>query len=167
MSTAIHISKSVREGSMSATDAVQSVLTAIKDRDRDLAAFVCVCDDYALKQAEQVDALVRENKRDLPLAGVPIAIKDNICTDFAPTTCASRILKDFRPPYSAHVTEKLIQAGAIIVGKTNLDEFAMGSSTENSASGTTRNPWDRQRVPGGETAANEMMVVTNAGMFMA
>jgi aspartyl-tRNA(Asn)/glutamyl-tRNA(Gln) amidotransferase subunit A len=162
LSTATSISQTVRSGGTTARETVQSSLSKIKTHDPDLSAFVCVCDDYALAQADRVDALVREGKGDLPLAGVPIAIKDNICTDFAPTTCASKILNNFKPPYAAHVTEQLIQAGAIIVGKTNLDEFAMGSSTENSAKQVTRNPWHRERVPGGSSGGSAVSVA--AGM---
>ena len=162
MPNATQLSNSVRQGTVSATDTVQTALSAIANRDDELGAFVSVCDDYALAQAEKVDAMVRDNTRNLPLAGVPIALKDNICTDFAPTTCASKILSTFHPPYSAHVTEKLVDAGAIIIGKTNLDEFAMGSSTENSAKRVTRNPWDRERVPGGSSGGSAVSVA--AGM---
>lgn len=162
MQTASEISKSVREGSATAKDSVEVALNAIADRDNALGAFVCVCNDSALSQAERIDAMSADEKRRLPLAGVPIALKDNICTDFAPTTCASKILDAFHPPYSAHVTEKLIDAGAIVVGKANLDEFAMGSSTENSATCVTRNPWDRERVPGGSSGGSAVSVA--AGM---
>jgi aspartyl-tRNA(Asn)/glutamyl-tRNA(Gln) amidotransferase subunit A len=160
--TASEISKSVREGTAIASDTVKSALNAITDRDQNLGAFICVCEDYALAQAERIDAMAADKKRALPLAGVPIALKDNICTDFAPTTCASKILERFHPPYSAHVTERLVDAGAIIIGKTNLDEFAMGSSTENSAKHITRNPWDRERVPGGSSGGSAVSVA--AGM---
>ncbi len=162
MTTASDISESVREGSATATETIKSALSAIAKRDKDLGAFVFVCEDHALKQADRIDGMAADDKRRLPLAGVPIALKDNICTDFAPTTCASKILDNFNPPYSAHVTKKLIEAGAIVIGKTNLDEFAMGSSTENSAKCITRNPWDRGRVPGGSSGGSAVSVA--AGM---
>jgi len=159
--TASEISKSIREGNATAADTVKAALRTIADRNDDLGAFIYVCDDHAIAQAERIDAMAVDERQQLPLAGVPIALKDNICTDFAPTTCASKILNAFRPPYSAHVTEKLVKAGAVIVGKTNLDEFAMGSSTENSAKCVTRNPWDRERVPGGSSGGSAVSVAAN------
>src|SRR4030095_598083 len=104
-------------------------------------------------------------RRGGPLAGVPVAIKDNLCTTFGATTCSSRILKNFRAPYDATVVRKLEDAGAVIVGKTNLDEFAMGSSTENSALRPTRNPWDTDRVPGGSSGGSAAALA--AGMCCA
>ena len=161
MPTASEISKSVHEGKSTAVDAVNSVLRAITNRNDELGAFVSVCEDHAIAQAKRIDALPADEKQRLPLAGVPIALKDNICTDFAPTTCSSKILASFNPPYSAHVTERLIDAGAVVVGKTNLDEFAMGSSTENSATCITRNPWDRERVPGGSSGGSAVSVAAD------
>ncbi len=160
MTTARDISKSVRDGNATAVDTAKSALNAIAEQDEELGAFVCVCEEHALAQAERIDAMAADERKKLSLAGVPIALKDNICTEFAPTTCASKILDTFKPPYSAHVTEKLVDAGAIIVGKTNLDEFAMGSSTENSAKCITRNPWDRDRVPGGSSGGSAVSVAS-------
>jgi aspartyl-tRNA(Asn)/glutamyl-tRNA(Gln) amidotransferase subunit A len=128
-----------------------------KDNER-LNAFITVDREGALKRAASMDAGIKDAIRSRPLAGVPVAIKDNLCTEGLPTTCASRILDGYVPPYTATVVKKLIDAGAIIVGKTNLDEFAMGSSTENSAYGPVRNPWNEEYVPGGSSGGSAVAV---------
>jgi aspartyl-tRNA(Asn)/glutamyl-tRNA(Gln) amidotransferase subunit A len=139
---------------MSARDAVEETLAAIDARDPELHAFLHVMGDEARAAADEVDA--RDDPG--PLAGKPIALKDNLCTRGIPTTCASKILDGWRPPYTATVVDRLVRAGAIPVGKTNLDEFAMGSSTENSAFGVTRNPHDPTRVPGGSSGGSAAAV---------
>ena len=146
---------------VSSVELTRQTLAAIDQRDPKVLAFNSTYPDLALEQARQVDA----GKSAGPLAGLPIAIKDNLCTIFGTTTCSSRMLANFRSPYEATVVRKLRQAGAVIVGKTNLDEFAMGSSTENSASRTTRNPWDLQRVPGGSSGGSAAALA--AGMCVA
>ena len=130
----------------------------IRQRDNDVHAFISVQRDRALKRAETIDKLDKSEKFLLPLCGVPVAVKDNLCTRDIPTTCASKILENFSPPYSATVVEALEKAGAVIVGKTNLDEFAMGSSTENSFFGPTRNPHSPAHIPGGSSGGSAAAV---------
>jgi aspartyl-tRNA(Asn)/glutamyl-tRNA(Gln) amidotransferase subunit A len=140
----------IRTRTISATELTRAVFERIAAHDGAVHAFNSTYADRSLRLAREVD----DGKRTGLLAGVPIALKDNICTTFGTTTCSSKMLANFRSPYDATVTKKLEEAGAIIVGKTNLDEFAMGSSTENSVFGPTRNPWDSQRVPGGSSGGS-------------
>lgn len=142
----------------SAVEITKEALSRIEQLEPKLHSFICVTADRALEQARQVDAKIAAGDDIGPLAGIPVGIKDNMCTRGIPTTCASRMLENFVPPYESTVTEKLLQAGAICVGKTNLDEFAMGSSTENSAFQRTANPWDLERVPGGSSGGSAAAV---------
>ncbi|MCD8486249.1 MAG: Asp-tRNA(Asn)/Glu-tRNA(Gln) amidotransferase subunit GatA [Desertifilum sp.] len=142
----------------SAVEIAQETLDRISTLEPKLHSFLCVTADRALEQAKAVDAKIAAGEEIGLLAGIPIAVKDNMCTQGIPTTCASRILKDFVPPYESTVTQKLFDAGAVMVGKANLDEFAMGSSTETSAYQVTANPWDLERVPGGSSGGSAAAV---------
>jgi aspartyl-tRNA(Asn)/glutamyl-tRNA(Gln) amidotransferase subunit A len=140
---------------------VEESLTAIRARNEELNVFLYVDEDGARAAAARVDEQVRRGEDPGLLAGVPIALKDNLCTTGIPTTCSSKILEGWQPPYNATVVDRLVAHGAISMGKTNLDEFAMGSSTENSAFGPTRNPLDPARVPGGSSGGSAAAVASN------
>ena len=143
----------LRRGEISAVELTQAVIKRIVEVDNQVKAYLTVTPESALKQAREADRR-RAAGEDHPLLGIPLAIKDIVCTKGVPTTCGSRILENFIPPYNATVIERLRQGGAVILGKTNLDEFAMGSSTENSGFFPTHNPWDLSRVPGGSSGGS-------------
>ncbi|MBI4717034.1 MAG: Asp-tRNA(Asn)/Glu-tRNA(Gln) amidotransferase subunit GatA [Planctomycetes bacterium] len=154
MGAIIDISRGVRAGVQSAEGAVRAALDRVHKANHSLNALLACDADRALERARALDAARVAGHDPGPLAGVPLALKDNICTPFGITTCGSRILGTFASQYAAHVVERLEFAGAVIIGKTNLDEFAMGSSTENSAFSPTRNPWDLARVAGGSSGGS-------------
>jgi aspartyl-tRNA(Asn)/glutamyl-tRNA(Gln) amidotransferase subunit A len=156
--TARQLAAAIAAGDITSTDATQAYLDAIDARDDEIGAYNEVFHTQALAQAAAIDADRTAGKPLGPLAGVPIAIKDNMCMDYGHTTCSSQILKDFQAPYTATAVERLIDAGAVILGKTNLDEFAMGSSTENSGISPTRNPWNTDCVPGGSSGGSAAAV---------
>ncbi len=150
--------KQVRAGEYSCCDLAERSLKLIENGDGNINSFVSVERQKAIERAELLDKLPADKKEKLPLLGIPVAVKDNICTMGIKTTCGSRMLENFTPPYDAAVVEMLNNAGAVIVGKTNMDEFAMGSSTETSFSGITRNPVDPERIPGGSSGGSAAAV---------
>jgi aspartyl-tRNA(Asn)/glutamyl-tRNA(Gln) amidotransferase subunit A len=159
--TALEIARDVRSGDSTADVELTRSLASIAARNDELHVFLHIDEDGAREAARRVDQRVAKGEDVGPLAGVPIAFKDNLCQIGVPTTAASRILSGWKPPYSATVVERVLAAGAVPVGKTNLDEFAMGSSTENSAFGPTRNPHDPSRVPGGSSGGSAAAVAAD------
>ncbi|HET8930886.1 MAG TPA: Asp-tRNA(Asn)/Glu-tRNA(Gln) amidotransferase subunit GatA [Acidimicrobiales bacterium] len=157
-SSARSIATAVASGTISAAAVVTDALATIDAHDDEINAFVALTRDEALDAARRVDQQVADGENPGPLAGVPVALKDNLCTRGIATTCASKILEGWKPPYDATVVQRLAAAGAIVVGKANMDEFAMGSSCENSAFGPTRNPRDPSRVPGGSSGGSAAAV---------
>jgi aspartyl-tRNA(Asn)/glutamyl-tRNA(Gln) amidotransferase subunit A len=156
--TVVDIADAVSAKQIKAREVVDHYLAQIEARDGEINAFNIVTADQARAQADAIDAAIASGKSVGALAGVPVALKDNLCTRGVPTTCSSKILEGWKPPYDATVVSTLRDLGAISVGKTNLDEFAMGSSTENSAFGPTRNPLDTSRVPGGSSGGSAAAV---------
>ena len=156
--TAAELIQIQAKGEANAETITKAFLEAIKAKDPRVKSFLLVNEEAALATARSIDSRRSKGEKLGTLAGVPIAVKDNICTKGITTTCGSKILEHFVPPYDAHVTEKLYQADAVILGKTNLDEFAMGSSTENSAYQTTRNPWNLECIPGGSSGGSAAAV---------
>lgn len=149
--TALEIATAIKEKKISSVEATQQLINQIEQENEKINAYITVCADEALKRADIVQRQIDRGELTSPLAGVPFAIKDNICTKGVKTTCASKILDNFIPVYDATVITKLKNAGAIIIGKLNMDEFAMGSTSETSYYGITHNPWNLSKVPGGSS----------------
>lgn len=163
--TALQVGKAIREGELTSVDATRATLDTIEKKDPLLNAFIRVFKDLALEKAEAIQKMIRAGDLSSPLAGVPFALKDNICTEGLQTTCGSKMLADFVPPYSATVVHRLEAAGAVPVGKTNLDEFCMGSTSETSFFGPVKNPWDTARVPGGSSGGSAASVASGMTFY--
>ncbi|RJP69027.1 MAG: Asp-tRNA(Asn)/Glu-tRNA(Gln) amidotransferase subunit GatA [Candidatus Abyssobacteria bacterium SURF_17] len=155
----------ILRGETTSSEITARIFENIERRDRKLKAYLLLMRDEAFRTAEEVDRNVKAGGRIPPLAGIPLALKDNLCVTGTETTCSSKILKGFIAPYDATVVERLRAAGSVFVGKTNLDEFAMGSSTENSAFGPTHNPWDISRAPGGSSGGSAAAVTAGEAIL--
>lgn len=163
--TAVELGKKIQAKETNAVEAVQAVLAQIDKMDDTIHSYVTVDKEGAMERAKKVQKQIEEGAINGPLAGVPVAIKDNMCTEGILTTCSSKILENFYPTYTAEAVLNLEKAGAIVVGKTNMDEFAMGSTTETSAYGVTRNPWNTEHVPGGSSGGSCTAVSANECFF--
>ena len=163
--SAVELATAIKEGKVTAVEAMEAVLARIDERETDINAYVTIDRDAALKAAKEVQEKIEKGELTGPLAGVPVAIKDNMCTEGMLTTCSSKILGNFIPTFSAEAVLNLKKAGAVIIGKTNMDEFAMGSTTETSAYGVTRNPWNTEHVPGGSSGGSAAAVAAQECFF--
>lgn len=152
--TAVEMGKKIKAGEVTVEEATKAALDAIKAKEEKVHSFVTIDEEGAMKRAKEVQKLIDDGTLTGPLAGVPVAIKDNLCTKGMLTTCSSKILENFVPTYTAEAVINLEKAGAVIIGKTNMDEFAMGSTTETSAYGVTKNPWNTEHVPGGSSGGS-------------
>ena len=152
--TAVELGKKIKAKEVTVVEAVQEALDAVEKKEKDVNSFVTVMRKEALEKAKEVQEKIDNGELTGPLAGVPVAIKDNMCTKGTLTTCSSKILRNVVPTYTAQAVANLEEAGAVIIGKTNMDEFAMGSTTETSAFGPTKNPWNTEHVPGGSSGGS-------------
>ena len=163
--TAHQLAEEIRKGNTSASEIARSTMERIERLDPEIGAYITTTGDRVLEAANRVDERLAKGEAVPPLAGIPMAIMDNICTQGILTTCASRMLHNFIPPYSADAYERLERAGSVLTGKTNLDEFAMGSSTQGSAFKKTYNPWDLGKVPGGSGGGAAAAVAAGMAAF--
>ncbi len=163
--TAVELATAIREGRVTAPEAMEAVFARIDDKEKDINAYVTIDRERALKAAAAVQEKIEKGELAGPLAGVPVAVKDNMCTEGMLTTCSSKILENFIPTFSAEAVVNLEKAGAVIIGKTNMDEFAMGSTTETSAYGVTRNPRNTEYVPGGSSGGSAAAVAAGECFF--
>lgn len=163
--TAVQLSAAIKEGKTTAVEAVEAVFARIEEEDKKYNCYVTVDREGAVAQAKKVQAQIEAGTLQGPLAGVPVALKDNLCTEGLLTTCSSKILYNFVPTYTAEAVKNLTRAGAVILGKTNMDEFAMGSTTETSAYGPTRNPRNPEHVPGGSSGGSAAAVAAGECIY--
>ena len=163
--TALELGKAIKEKKLTAVEAVEAVIAEIEAKDKDINAYISLNKEQAIARAKEVQAKIDSGELTSNLAGVPIAVKDNICTKDLKTCCASKILGDFKPVYNATVIEKLEEAGAIVLGKLNMDEFAMGSTSETSYYGSVKNPWDKTKVPGGSSGGSAAAVAAKEAVI--
>lgn len=163
--TAVELAEAIKKKEVTVMEAVEAVLQQIKAKEERLHCYVTIDEDGARKQAQEIQEKIDAGELNGPLAGVPVAIKDNMCTKGMLTTCSSKILGNFIPTFSSEAVLNLQKAGAVILGKTNMDEFAMGSTTETSAFGATRNPWQEEHVPGGSSGGSAAAVAAEECFF--
>ncbi len=163
--TAVQLAAAIKAGEATAVEAMEAVIARIEEREAELNCYVTFDKEAALERAKGAQRAIEAGELDGPLAGVPVAIKDNMCTKDVLTTCSSKILNNFVPAFSAEAVINLEKAGAVMIGKTNMDEFAMGSTTETSAYGVTRNPWDIEHVPGGSSGGSAAAVAAKECFF--
>ena len=149
--TALELGEKIKAKEVTVREAVDAVIGQIKEAESEIHSFVTIDEEGAYAQAEEIQKKIDAGELAGPLAGVPVAVKDNMCIEGQLTTCSSKILSNFKPTYTAEAVENLRKAGAVIIGKTNMDEFAMGSTTETSYYGPTRNPHNTAHVPGGSS----------------
>jgi aspartyl-tRNA(Asn)/glutamyl-tRNA(Gln) amidotransferase subunit A len=163
--TISELSSLISKKEISIPELTEHMLNRIEKLEPRLGCYISITEHQAMKQAAKAQSMLDEGKPVSPLTGIPMAIKDNICTQGIPTTCGSRMLSNFVPPYNAYVVKKLYDSGAVLLGKLNMDEFAMGSSTESSYFKKTRNPWDTERVPGGSSGGSAAAVVAGEAIY--
>ena len=163
--TAVELGKKIKSGELKVVDVTKAYLDRIEKLENDINAFVTVDSENAMEQAEEIQRKIDAGELSSPLAGVPVAIKDNMCTKGLLTSCSSKILSNFIPTYTAEAVLALKAAGAVIIGKTNMDEFAMGSTSETSYYGATKNPWDLNRVPGGSSGGSAAAVAAELAPY--
>ena len=163
--TALEIGQMIKNKEISSVEITKQMFENIKKTEKNINAYISVFEDVAVKEAEKVQAEIDKGEEISPLAGIPMAVKDNICTKGYNTTCGSKMLENFVPPYNATVVDKLKSAGAVILGKLNMDEFAMGGSTETSYFGTAKNPWDSERVTGGSSGGSAAAVAAEEAIY--
>ncbi len=163
--TAVELAEAIKKKEVTVMEAVEAVLQQIKAKEETLHCYVTIDEEGARKQAQEIQEKINAGELNGPLAGVPVAIKDNMCTKGMLTTCSSKILGNFIPTFSSEAVLNLQKAGAVILGKTNMDEFAMGSTTETSAFGATRNPWQEEHVPGGSSGGSAAAVAAEECFF--